>query len=123
MQQDVKITADRLFALLRIALLDSDNEFHHFANIDNGEWEALYNLALSQGVHAIAYDAMRKLPEEYQADIDLKVQWAYNVNHAEERYKTTCCRPNNNQYFCKALYKFTPSVWRYRYLPYGRFRA
>ncbi|MBR7182694.1 MAG: nucleotidyltransferase family protein [Alistipes sp.] len=87
MQQDVKITADRLFALLRIALLDSDNEFHHFANIDNGEWEALYNLALSQGVHAIAYDAMRKLPEEYQADIDLKVQWAYNVNHAEERYK------------------------------------
>lgn len=81
------IIEQRLFSLLRLALFDSGEDSALFEGMNDGDWQAIYDAALEQGVHAIVYDGVQRLPKELQPDIEIKVQWAYNVSHAEKFYK------------------------------------
>ena len=80
------ITRQRLFALLRLTLIGGDYSRTLFDRMSNNKWQDVYNAALEQGVLAFAYDGIRKLDEEYQPELDIKVQWAYNVSHIENIY-------------------------------------
>jgi hypothetical protein len=79
-------TEQRLFALLRSALFSATESVELFTNLTTTDWQRLYDLSLAQGVLAFAYDGMKQLSEECQPDIELKIQWAYNVNHIEKVY-------------------------------------
>lgn len=56
------------------------------------DWSAVYRLAASQGVLAIAWDGLQRLigkghlPADRQPDRALRLRWAYNVAQIEKRY-------------------------------------
>lgn len=77
---------DRLFALLRIALFDNSISKSLFEDTNEQDWQQIYSAALKHGVLAIVFDGIKGLPEPLQPDIELRVQWAYNVNHIEKIY-------------------------------------
>lgn len=74
----------RLLALLRLALWREAQEPALFDGMDDEAWNAVYNKSVEQGVLALAYDGVRQLPAELQPDIDVRVQWGYNVEHIEK---------------------------------------
>ncbi len=84
MAKITSITKQRLFALLRLALIGGDYSRPLFDRMSDSKWQDLYNAALEQGVLAFAYDGIRKLDEQYQPELEIKVQWAYNVSHIEK---------------------------------------
>ena len=77
----------RLFALLRMSLFNSCQEESLFENMSNQDWSDIYTIALSQGVLAHTYDGLCHLRESLQPDLEIKIQWAYNVNHIEKLFK------------------------------------
>lgn len=81
------ITKQRLFALLRLALVDIDYPRTHFDHMSDSKWQDIYNAALEQGVLAFAYDGIRKLDEDHQPNLEIKIQWAYNVSYIEKLSK------------------------------------
>lgn len=81
-----KIIDKRLFALIRIALWQSHEEHCLFESMSDQDWNNVYNKSVEQGVLAIAYDGVRALPEPLQPSLDVKVQWAFNVQHIENLY-------------------------------------
>ena len=82
-----KICQQRIFALLRASLFGKSLKMALFEGITDDDWQQIYSLTLAHGVLAIIYDSLKLLPEEYQPDIELKIQWAYNVQHIEKFYK------------------------------------
>lgn len=80
------ICAKRLFALLRLALSNGGEDVSIFEGMSAGEWSDVYELSVRHGVMAIAFDGMRRLPENLQADFDNRIQWGYNAEHAEQTY-------------------------------------
>ncbi|MBQ5844373.1 MAG: nucleotidyltransferase family protein [Alistipes sp.] len=81
-----KHTEERLFALLRSALFDKEINISLFEDITNEDWLEIYNTALDQGVLAFTYDAIKQVPSTMHPDIELKIQWAYNVDHIEKLF-------------------------------------
>lgn len=55
-----------------------------FAKID---WQVLYTHAKRQGVLAIVWDEVTKLPIEQQPPRNLKLQWALSTEQIEKRYR------------------------------------
>ena len=74
----------RLFCLLRLAITNSKADQQQFCGITSQDWRQIYNLALEQGVLAIAYDGIQRLEEQHQPELETRVQWAYNVSHIEK---------------------------------------
>ena len=83
------------FLLLRLGLNTADDhDLREAATLPQTEidWEALYRMALKQGVSAIAYDGLKRLldegalPAEKGPSRTLRIQWAGNVLQAEEHY-------------------------------------
>lgn len=87
MLQISAITESRLFALLRISLFNNKEDMALFANMSDKEWLDVYNLALDHGVLAFAYDGVGSLDAELGPELELKIQWAYNVAHIEKIFK------------------------------------
>ena len=77
-------TEHRLFTLLRLALWQREENIDIFDGITQAEWNEVYDLALAQGVFALAFDGARMLPAELQPDLDSRIQWGYNVGHIEK---------------------------------------
>ncbi len=87
-----KLTEQRLFALLRLALwgketgMEENAETPLFADITEQEWERLYKLSVEQGVLAVAFDGIQCLPDNMQPGLDNRVQWGFNVGNIEKIY-------------------------------------
>ena len=80
-----RYTKERLFALLRLGILGNEQYSRAlFDKMTSQNWQDVYNMALEQGVLAFAYDGIRKLEEQYYPELDIKIQWAYNVSHIEK---------------------------------------
>ena len=58
-----------------------------FADLSAEQWRGVFGLAAQQGVLAIVYDVVVKLPAELQPPRNLKLQWALSVDAIENRYE------------------------------------
>ena len=54
--------------------------------LSGGEWENIYRISIQQGVLAVVYDAVKRLPGNLQPDRDVRMAWAFNVDRIEKRY-------------------------------------
>ena len=65
------IIEERLLALVRIALWQSDESVSLFDGMSDNEWRAVYEKSVEQGVLAVAFDGARALPAELQPALDV----------------------------------------------------
>ena len=79
-----------LFALLRSSLHEKEAELSFFQNITGDHWKECYQLAVSQGVMALAWDGVLMLPNELQPPRALKLAWGLAVEKYEARYLRYC---------------------------------
>ena len=73
-----------LFALLRAGVRSGDTP--DIGGLTDDRWRELYTAASSQGVSALVWDGIRRLPPESQPSRELRLRWAYNVERIERRY-------------------------------------
>lgn len=88
-----------LFALLRASLHEQKTETALFKDSTNEEWKQCYRLAVSQGVMALAWDGVMKLPVELQPPLSVKLAWAVAVEAYEKRYLHYCRTINELSHF------------------------
>lgn len=81
---------EMLFALLRSSLHERDVELDYFQKATEKDWKECQRMAVAQGVMALAWDAVLRLPKHLQPPLNLKLTWAMAVERYEERYLRYC---------------------------------
>lgn len=79
-----------LLALLRASLHEKDIETAFFEKASNEDWKLCYKLAAEQGVMALAWDGVMKLPKALQPPLAVKISWASGVEAYEKKYLRYC---------------------------------
>lgn len=79
-----------LLALLKASLNEQDSESAHFEEASFDDWKECALLAKRQGVLALAWDGVCRLPENLQPYPDLKISWALAVEKYEKKYAHYC---------------------------------
>ena len=79
-----------LLALLRASLHERDIETDYFENASKDDWEQCYKVASRQGVMALAWDGVMKLPKALLPPLTIKIMWASRVEAYEKRYQRYC---------------------------------
>lgn len=79
-----------LFALLRASLHERKTEITLFLDSTDEEWKQCHRLAVSQGVMALAWDGVMRLPVELQPPLSVKLAWAAAVERYEKKYLHYC---------------------------------
>ena len=80
-------TQKALFVLLKASINNKEPEESLFEDFSESEWKAVYRIAIEQGVMALVFDAVMRLPEKMRPQRTLKLNWAVNVDVLEKRYK------------------------------------
>lgn len=78
---------DLLFLSMRVSLFGEVIDIKPFAALSEEEWKDLYRISVQQGVLAIVYDAVSKLPIEQQPPRGIKLQWALGAEAIENRFR------------------------------------
>lgn len=78
---------DGLFALLRAALHGKTEDTEFFTHCDEACWRGIYRRSSVQGVLAVAWDGLQMLPGELRPPHSLLLEWAFNVERIEKRYR------------------------------------
>lgn len=88
-QQKINLTEYQqiLLALLKSALWETDPESDLFTNLSEEDWKAIFKLSSEQGVCAIAFDGMTRLPKELQTPTSIKLGWIAKVERVEKEYE------------------------------------
>lgn len=81
---------EMLFALLRSSLHEREPELEYFQKATEKDWKECQRMAVAQGVMALAWDAVLRLPKHLQPPLNLKLTWAMAVERYEERYLRYC---------------------------------
>lgn len=76
-----------LIQLLRRALWGSPEDFRRLAACDAAAWERLYGLAAQQGVLALLWEVLERLPAEQQPPKALRLRWAFETVRVERRWR------------------------------------
>jgi len=76
-----------LIALLKLALWNTVPDKALFENTNDTVWKEVFQLSAGQGVKAIAYDGVMRLPLEFQPSYAIKFEWAVHVEIIERRYE------------------------------------
>lgn len=79
-----------LFALLRSSLHEREVETDYFQQVSEEDWKQCYRLAIEQGVMALAWDGVMRLPKELHPSRSLKLTWAMAVERYEVKYLRYC---------------------------------
>lgn len=79
-----------LFALLRSSLHGQETETAPFLGCTGEEWNQCHRLAVTQGVMALAWDGVMRLPSELQPPLPLKLKWTVAVERYEQNYLRYC---------------------------------
>ena len=79
-----------LFALLRASLHQREVETAFFHQVSPRDWKECYLLAARQGVMALAWDGLLKLPAELMPPKALKLTWGLAVEAYEKKYERYC---------------------------------
>ena len=81
---------EMLFALLRASLHRKETETDFFGNVSSDDWKECYQLACRQGVMALAWDGVLKLPAGLMPPKALKITWGMAVQEYEAQYERYC---------------------------------
>ncbi len=81
-----KITEQRIFTILRLALWNREEDMSVFNGITEAEWDDIYRICVDQAVIAVAFDGVMRLPDHLQPGLDNRVQWGFNVGNIEKIY-------------------------------------
>lgn len=76
-----------LFATLRGALFGAEVQTEAYGALSEEQWLQFYRLSAKQGVLAIVYDVLSRLPAECQPPRNIKLQWALGAEAIENRYE------------------------------------
>ena len=79
-----------LFALLRSSLHEREVETNFFQNVSERDWKQCYHLAIEQGVMALAWDGVMRLPKDLKPIRKQKLTWAMAVERYEAKYLRHC---------------------------------
>lgn len=81
----MQVTETILMKLLRSGLQREQGAM--ITAVDTNTWKQVLKLAGRQGVLAIAYDAVQKLPTEIMPPKEIVLRWAVNVDRIERDYE------------------------------------
>ena len=76
-----------LFATLRGALFGAEVQTEAYGALSEEQWLQFYRLSAKQGILAIVYDVLSRLPAECQPPRNIKLQWALGAEAIENRYE------------------------------------
>ena len=79
-----------LFALLRSSLHEREAETGFFQQVSEEDWKQCYRLAIEQGVMALAWGGVIRLPKKLHPSRGLKLAWAMEVERYEVKYMRYC---------------------------------
>ena len=79
-----------IFALLESSLNKTTPEVSFFNEASNQDWKECAQLAKRQGVLALAWDGVCRLPDNLHPYPDLKISWALAVEKYEKKYAHYC---------------------------------
>ena len=81
---------EMLLALLRAALHQREVEVAYFQQVTDEDWVQCYRLAVRQGVSALAWDGVERLPMELLPPLDVKLSWALLEKKQLVTYRKHC---------------------------------
>jgi len=87
---NLRVPETMIFALLESSLNKTTPEVSFFYEASNQDWKECAQLAKRQGVLALAWDGVCRLPENLQPYTDLKISWALAVEKYEKKYAHYC---------------------------------
>ena len=79
-----------LFALLCAALHQREVEDGCFRNASEEDWRECYSIAVRQGVSALAWAGIERMPESCSPPLNVKLSWALKENDQTATYKAHC---------------------------------
>ena len=79
-----------LLALLRAALHQQEVEVSYFNQATAEDWQQCYRLAVRQGVAALAWEGVERLPMKYSPPLDVKLSWALKEKKQLGKYQKQC---------------------------------
>jgi hypothetical protein len=79
-----------LLALLRAALHQREVETLHFELATEDDWEQCFRLAVRQGVSALAWEGIERLPVELSPPLNVKLSWALVEEKQVAKYRKHC---------------------------------
>ena len=83
-------TEEMLLALLRAVLHQREVEIGYFQQVTADDWVQCYRLAVRQGVVALAWEGIERLPLEYTPPLDVKLSWALVEKKQQKKYRNHC---------------------------------
>ena len=86
----LKRSEEMLLALLRSALHQHEVEKHFFQHATAEEWVKCFRLAVRQGVSALAWEGIERLPMEYCPPLDVKLSWVLVEKKQLKKYRDHC---------------------------------
>ena len=86
----MKKSEQMLFALLRASLHEQEVELDFFQQATDEDWKQCHQTAIEQGVMALAWDGVLRLPAELMPFRKLKLTWAMAVEKYEAKYRRYC---------------------------------
>lgn len=81
---------EMLLALLRAALHEQEVEISYFQRATAEDWLKCYLLAVRQGVAALAWEGIERLPVELCPPLDVKLSWALVEKKQLAKYRKHC---------------------------------
>ena len=87
---NLKRSEEMLLALLRAALHQRDVETVYFQYATAEDWVQCYRLAVRQGVVALAWEGIERMPLEYAPPLDVKLSWALLEKKQVAAYRKHC---------------------------------
>ena len=91
---------EMLLALLRAALHQREVETSFFQHSTAEDWLQCYRLAVRQGVSALAWGAIERLPEGVHPPLNVKLSWALLEEKQLEKYRIHCQAINELTQLC-----------------------
>ena len=79
-----------LLALLRAALHQKEVEIVYFQQVTEQDWVKCYRLAVYQGVSALAWGGIERLPTKCSPPLNVKLSWALREKELQEEYRKQC---------------------------------
>lgn len=79
-------SSDRILLQLLSAAINAQNPTLDRA-LSDSEWNLVYGQAAKQGVLAVMWESVRRLPQDLQPSRSLKLQWAYGAEQIVSRSK------------------------------------